>query len=214
MNPTRATPRSQTIIDQIWYRDEGLSDTSGIIFYNLTDHFPVFLRHKLSSVDLDPRDNFVSTKFRLRNSVRDEIFRAALERFSVDRYSRHVGVNNIYNAFIFDLTNAYNEAYPFIVKKKKRLDIDKPYITPEIKKLIKRKHALQKKYMKFPITYAEEFGRVRNAVTKATNLAKKRHYHELFKSDQCNQKRSWNVIKGILGQDNKGSSITDLNIKR
>ena len=173
MNPTRATPSSPTIIDQIWHRDEGLSDTSWIIFYNLTNHFLVFLRHKLSSVDLDSLHNFVSLKFKLRNSVRNEIFRAALERFSVDWYRRLVGVNIKYKAFIFDLTNAYNEAYPFIVKKKKRLDIDTPYITPEIKKRCK------KKYTKFPIAYAVEFRRVRNAVTKATKLAKNRNYREL-----------------------------------
>ena len=66
--------------------------------------------------------------------------------------------------------------------------------------------------MKFPITYAKEFRRVRNEITKATKRAKKWHYREQLKSDQCNQKKSWNVIEGILGQDTMGSSITDLNI--
>ena len=66
--------------------------------------------------------------------------------------------------------------------------------------------------MKFPITYAKEFRRVRNEITKATKRAKKWHYREQLKSDQCNQKKSWNVIEGILGQEDKGLSNTDLNI--
>ena len=54
---------------------------------------------------------------------------------------------------------------PLRTYKIKMFDRDKPYITTDIKALIKEKHKLQKKCNKFPITYDTEYRNLRNRLS-------------------------------------------------
>ena len=46
----------------------------------------------------------------------------------------------------------------------------------EIKEQIKRIHAFQKKYRKYPITYGEEYRKVRNDLNNKITQVKKEYY--------------------------------------
>ena len=56
----------------------------------------------------------------------------------------------------------------------KKLDISKPYITSDIKRLIKEKHKLQRLYnKKKPLTFGERYRKCRNNLTSVVRQSKR-----------------------------------------
>ena len=66
-----------------------------------------------------------------------------------------------------------NRKLNFLTSQKLKKNPEKPYINLEIKEQIKRIHAFQKKYRKYPITYGEEYRKVRNDLNNKITQAKK-----------------------------------------
>ena len=58
----------------------------------------------------------------------------------------------------------------------KKIDVQKPYITPELKMLIKEKHRLQRLHVNWPIKYEKRFKDVRNRVSKKVKEVISRYY--------------------------------------
>ena len=77
-------------------------------------------------------------------------------------YQSSGNIEETYEIFANDLSNAYDHSYPIIKKKNKLLDVTKPYINLKIKEQLKRKHTIQKKYRKYPITYGQDYRKVKN----------------------------------------------------
>ena len=56
------------------------------------------------------------------------------------------------------------------------MDILKPYLTREIKALIKEKHRLQRLFNRRPLTYGNEFRRLRNQVNLVIRNAEANYF--------------------------------------
>ena len=89
-------------------------------------------------------------------------------------YQISENVEQTYEIFANVISNAYNQSYYIIKTKNKFIDVTKPYI--KIKDQIKRKHILQKKYRKYPITYSQGYRKVRNGLNNKIMQAKKKYY--------------------------------------
>ena len=99
----------------------------------------------------------------------------------------------------------FNLCFPVRVRQVRKLDQIKPYITDEIKVLIKEMRRLQRLYAKYPITYCVSFKRCRNKVVSLIKQVKR-----LFYSKECNfenVKKSWKTVNSLLGQDMKKNSV-------
>ena len=81
-------------------------------------------------------------------------------------------VEDAYATFASVLQSLYNEHCPLKTVRIKRLDAENPYISTDLKKLIKEKHKVQKLYNKFPVTYGERYRQIRNRVNSAVSRAK------------------------------------------
>ena len=108
------------------------------------------------------------------------------------------------NRMIFssDLLSIYDSFCPIKTVKLKNLDVKKPYITSEIKQLLKEKHRLKKKYNKYPITYGREYRLLRNSLNSRIRTAKKMYFRSEFR-DTRDTKAAWKVINGLLGREQK-----------
>ena len=101
-------------------------------------------------------------------------------------------------------------AYPIVQRKRKLLDLSKPYITEELRSEIRLKHRLQKKYNKYPITYGTEYRNLRNHLNKKLDKAKFEYFRQKVNFSKSNVKNSWNVVSEVLGRSNKKTTISEL----
>lgn len=97
----------------------------------------------------------------------------------------------------------FNKYFPLITKYIKPNHLSKPYITPEIKAKIKEKNKLARKYAKQPITYGEEFRRLRNQVTQAIRTAKGNYIKNKLEEHSGNIKKTWQILNSVLGRQTK-----------
>ena len=89
------------------------------------------------------------------------------------------------------------------------MDVKKPYISSEIKQLIKEKHKMQRLCNRFPLTYGERYKSLRNRVNSVIKTAKSRYYKEQFDSNKGDSLQSWKVINDALGRNSKCSKNSD-----
>ena len=115
---------------------------------------------------------------------------------SVDADIAYTNFMTIFNAL-------YNKFFPLMTKKIKTKHLNKPFINDNIKNLISQKNALQRKYMKRPITYESSYKNLRNKITNEIRKSKIRYYNEKFAANSGNIKNSWKVINTILKRNNK-----------
>ena len=62
-------------------------------------------------------------------------------------------VNEMYNKINDPLVSVYNKSFPIIAYKRSEKEIEKPYITAQLKLLIRNKRTLQRKSYKHPPKY-------------------------------------------------------------
>ena len=194
--PTRVSSSSATLIDHIWTNDLTVSQ-SGIIRYYTSDHFPVFISTKLndSVLNLGAYETVVYRKFSVSNKC---VFSDCLRSVDWSDVLQSPEVNVAYNAFHIKLYNLFNSCFPLCTRRKKKLDIFKPYINDEIKVLIKEKRRLMKLFSKWPITYAEQYKRSRNKVSNAVRAARRNYYRNSLNVNDCNPHRMWKTLNELM----------------
>ena len=113
----------------------------------------------------------------------------------------HADVDQCYNAFIDKISLLFEQACPIKNIEVKSPDLAKPYITAEIKNQIKEKHKLQRLYNKYPLTYGQQFCKVRNKLNNTIRAVKSNYYKRKLSAD-VGSRESLEIINSILGRNN------------
>ena len=92
------------------------------------------------------------------------------------------------------LNNLLNINCPYRKLKIKKLDVNKPYITSDIKTIIKEKHKLQKLYNRKPITYGDRYRKMRNSLNSVIRKAKADYFRTKMRNNTHNSRETWRVI--------------------
>lgn len=207
---TRVTRHTATLLDHIWSNDPNVI-MSGIVRLCVTDHFPVFVCRESKSCNT--QSTYETVFVRNMCSSNKTKFSEALSHVSWVETLACENVDDMYSSFCSKLIDLYNECFPLLEKRKKKLDIEKPYITSEIRGLIKEKHRISKLFHKWPISYAEQYRRARNNVTNAVKAAKKNYYLNNLNMNERDAYKMWGTINEMLGCSGiKKSNITSLNV--
>ena len=199
LQPTRITGTSATLIDHIWVNDLSGVCRSGIIRSTISDHFPVFLSYSKSSIIDNSTDRVTYTR-RLINDVTKQRLTQNLSLIDWSSVADIDCLDEMYNRFIEVIVSNFNTCIPLVVKRKKKIDVQKPYITPELKILIKEKHRLQRLYVKWPITYEKRFKDIRNRVNKKVKEAKSRYYQSKIRHNKNSGKNTWRILNDLTGR--------------
>ena len=88
------------------------------------------------------------------------------------------------------------------------VDSKKPWLSNDLKVLIKEKNKLYKKYLKKPITFEIQYRTIRNQVNNSIKTEKKKYYQNLLNQYQNNSKKSWSVLNGLLGRSRSKDEIS------
>ena len=109
------------------------------------------------------------------------------------------------NNFIGGIISNLNTNLPIIEKIEKIKNLNTPWITSRLVKMIDKKHRIFKNHCNNLISY-DDYKIFRNLVTKALVLAKKIYLSEKFLN--ASQKESWKIINNLKSNNQKSQNIT------
>ena len=198
--PTRVIKSSATLIDHIWTNNLENNKNNVIIYSRVSDHFPVYSQFKGKLNYNNTMVNSVNIMYRDYSEQNMSAFTEAISNTEWAPVYSSTNPNCKCEKFLTIFTESFNRYFPEKSKQLKTKAIAKPYITTEIKNLIKEKHKLQRKYAKYPITYGDAFRNIRNQVTTAIRNAKSNYYKNKLKENSGNSRKTWQVLNTILNR--------------
>ena len=104
------------------------------------------------------------------------------------------------------LYRLFDENYPTKISSEKSLDVVKPYISQEIKTLIRRNHRLQRLFSKNSTRYDTEYRSIKNLVISKIRKARDSYHERQLDLNSCDCKGLWRTLNNIL-QRNKFNQV-------
>ena len=203
--PTRITPHSKTLIDNIFSNSLNFSQGhSGNLTLSISDHLAQFL--------IIPMDyNFIPKKnniYKRDTKNFDDKVNFILELHNINWNSIiDIGKedpNYSFNSNEVTLGTLIDKYMPLKKLTKKEVKQQyKPWITNGIRISIKRREKYYKKFIKAKneITkedYHKKYNELRNQIVTLCRQSKKMHFHKFFSENVNNAKNTWKGIKSII----------------
>lgn len=206
LQPTRITDHSSTLIDNIFFNSTVHLSMSGNIVYDLTDHLPNFLiinkySHLPKNIKIYKRD---FSKFNQSAMIND------FESLNWEEILPSTDDPNIiFDSFHEKVSQIIDFHIPVKQLSKQELKFrSKPWITQGIRKSIKIKNNLYKKYIKSrTIYYYTKFKLYRNKINHLCKISKKNYYNNYFTYNISDSKKMWNGIKQIITLKSHNNNI-------
>ena len=204
--PTRVTSRSATLIDNIFTNNIVDNETvlTGLLYNDVSDHFPVFY--------IDYSSNYQRSSPSVQRRIYSENnisqFNSALRTRDWDDILSMNDAQQAYTHFHKVYTDLYNSCFP-LKEIKSGYKTKKPWLSEGMKKQIKIKNRLYRRYKK---THNPEhevlYKRFKNKLNGNLIRAEKEHYEKLFNANQNNLKKSWKILKEVLNKKKTSSSCS------
>ena len=199
--PTRVTDGSITLIDHIWSNCFDKVKYNGILYTHISDHFPIFSIFDIEGTLLNS-DSRKLLLFRDFSDLNIENFKQDLDQTSWDLVFATIDANIAYENFFLIFKNLFDKHFPIIHKSINLNHHNKPYITNELKVLIKEKNRIHKKFIKKPLTFGIQYRNIRNRVNNLVKKNKYKYYQDKLNNSSKNSKDTWRVINDILHRKN------------
>ena len=199
--PTRVTKSTATLIDNIFtnHLQVNLNTINGILLTNISDHFPIF--HMVKSYHLDSKDIIM-----MKRKISDENLTCFIGKLAICNWNEIVSQQDpqsAYDLFHDTYSTLYNECFPMVRYKYGKRN-SKPWLTEELKHMIKKKNLLYKKSKQYPSYKREsEYRSFRNIVSKRIHKAEKTYYRNLLEEHKGNVKKFWQITKFILNKNKR-----------
>lgn len=207
LRPTRVSCTSSTLIDHIWSNDASAALTSGIILSDISDHYPVFASFECNA--FTTTENFLLVEKRMFTIQSKSAFSEGLLKVDWDSIKMLDDVNDKYDSFSSRIEQSFNHYFPLTTRRVKKIDAAKPYITSEIKELIRQKRKLEVKFVKWPITYHSVYKQAKNFLARKLKRAKEVYYCDKVKN-ASSSKQQWGIINNIIGRKQRMCSPSEM----
>ena len=208
IQPTRITPHSKTLIDNIFSNTSHFSQgKSGNLTISLSDHLAQFLIIPLDSC-FTPK---TVHKFKrdTKNFDRENFF---LDLLSID-WNEIIEIdkrdpNHSFMQYITTINKLIDQYMPLTEMSQKEIQNQyKPWINNEIRKMITEREKLYKNYikMKDPIAKSElhvSYKEQRNKIRDVIRQSRKRFLDDYFSKNITNIKNTWKGIKSLIKINN------------
>ena len=202
--PTRVTTKSSTLIDNIFTNILDHKISPGILYNDITDHFPIF--QILNKNDNSNDSKLNSYTYRSIRKIKSQNIAALNIELNETKWEEVLTSNSAedsYNNFITKFSDLYNKHLPVTNKKINKRQEAKPWITSGIIKSIKTRNKLYKKFLNHPNdANKNKYISFRNKLTHLIRISCKKYYLNKFNSYKNNIKRTWQTINNILGKNN------------
>ena len=205
--PTRVCNKSATIIDHIWTNSLDIVSSGGILLTDVSDHFAPFL----ITEDKSRISNEVSFTYRNYNSVNKEDLCQTMQDYIGALNIDDNNPDHAYNLVIDAVTRTIDEIIPLKTVRIKSKQVNKPWVTLELRELIKERHRLYKKYLRKPITFGTQYKELRDRVNNKLKESKRLHYEQEFSACAGNGKATWKLINKIINGKSSLSTTDYIN---
>ena len=215
IHPTRVTPFTNTIIDNIFSDSHNHKDSySGNIRTHLTDHFAQYLL-----MPLERKNNkFYNDKF-IRDTKNLNSNNYINDLQSIDWINEleleKADINKSFFLLEEKINKIVNQYFPLkkVSNKKNNLKI-KPWMTKQIMDEIKKRDKAYKKFAKEKdldkkTELFNNFKHIRNRIVTMCRASKKNHYKTYFQNNSGNIRKTWQGIKSVVNINQKSNSSPD-----
>lgn len=198
--PTRVTYKTASLIDNIITNTFDYPVNSGILYSDISDHFPIF--HITTSNNFKHKGSNVRAGFRKFNEENIKCFRDMVEKINWDDVYDQQDANKSYQSFIHLFKTVFNECFPLVsLKINKRHGFNKPWFTTGFLKSSRKKNRLYKRFISNPTPQnCNIYKKYKNKFTYLLRMAKKKYYSDKFKESTNNVKNTWNIISELLNK--------------
>lgn len=195
--PTRITPYSATLIDNIYTNTLSTYYKVGILITDISDHFPIFF---ISDVE-EPIKEKEKISYRQINSTNIQKFTESLSEIVWNDVLKETDTEKAYNCFIESYGSLYKKCFQKKIIKNDHHAQRKPWLSSGLLKSIRTKNKLYNKYVKnpSPITHSVD-KKYRNKLNRLLKSTKKEYYHRKFTEATCNIKQTWKLINEVLNR--------------
>ena len=209
--PTCITPRSKTLIDNIFYNNFDDSIISGNIITNISDHLAQFL--------INPKV--------LENEPKKLIYKRCFKNFNEELFENNLKTTNWEAVFNLNLNDVNFSFGQLIQKINELLDIHVPYkyFKPKLKKhnkpwttcglatSIKKKNNLNKFCRAKDSRKKEElhilYKAYKNLITNLSRRSKESHFKYLLEENKRNSFKIWQIIKEVININSQSRFSTN-----
>ena len=204
INPTRVTPTTNTIIDNIFSNSLEYNESiSGNLRTSISDHFAQFL--------IIPHANKPT-------SLKENVFKRDTTNFDNDKFIEELSnidwyteletaskdINKSFTILEAKVNSIIEKHMPLkrLTKKERKLK-EKPWITQEIRTQIKKRDKVHKKFLRAKDNERKKelfktFKEIRNKIVALCRASKKAYYRKFFAENSDNAKKTWQGIKSII----------------
>ena len=206
--PTRVTSRSATLIDNIFTNNYSSYDSAlnGILYTDVSDHFPIFHIDVLSSVDNTPK--YVQRRDFSKDNI--DKFNTLIADIEWNDVLASDDTQSAYSLFHNKFSSLYDECFPLRYVKLGYKD-RKPWLSDGLKLSIKHKNKLFKRKNKNPDLEAE-YKSYRNLLNSLLHKAERDYYRSLLTKCRNNMKKSWKMLKDIINHKKQSASCSRFKI--
>ena len=205
--PTRIKGTRATLIDNIFCNDLTSKHLNGILFTDISDHFPVF-----SITDRFKVKN--ESKFIKRRNISETTIKAFKNELLSTSWDHITGNNNgpmAFKLFYDQFGEKYEKHFPEKVRKLGYKN-KKPWLTEGLKTAIKKKNKLYIKSVKeFSPQSLSDYKVYKSHLNRLLKLAERQHYHNLFFENKTKTRNMWCILKEVINK--KKSQIKPVNFK-
>ena len=202
--PTRITPQSKTLIDNIFSSVSGQSSISGNLIHCISDHLPQFclFPNQLANNLEENNTHFQNwSKFDQENFILDYLNINWDDEF---RKPGPIDPNTCFDIFNSKIQNLVSKHVPTGKLTKRQLKTrQKPWITSAIVKSISKRDFYFRKFSKASNTKTKTefhhlFKRYRNMIVTLCRQSKKNYYTNYFNQYSNNMRKIWEGVLGII----------------
>ena len=196
--PTRLTDSSATLIDNILTNNLQEQIVSGLITVRVSDHLPIygFVNGEEGKGSGQNRDDWK----RIINQGRISRFAEDLRAWNFDEV-RALGAEANVARFRNEFRDKYDTAFPWAKGKKKKKDIEKPWLdNAEFKLLLEEKGMLFTKKVKGKLDSQgnERLSEVCKLVNSARRRLKRQYFEERMEDIKGDLRATWEVLGELL----------------
>ena len=209
-NPTRISNTSQTLIDNIFSNAvDNNNFTNGVLYYDISDHLPIFTLRSLSVTQKNLNRN--KRKKKRKESERNiNSLIGDLTQEGWENVLNETDADRAYETFLQKLLFYYNKNIPLVNSKQLKKN-KHPWITKGISRSITTRTKLYKKALK---TKSEiemcRYKKYRNILTSVIRLSRKLHYSDILNRNKGRTSMLWSTVNDIIGkkQTNNPNTFT------
>ena len=210
--PTRITSSSATLIDHIWCNSMEIFDNkelvSNILIYDISDHLPTMLMYTVKNMKSNDKTKIQYRDYSNKNIQKfKDIFDNKLSdsiRNSLKGELKHSSTDEKFKLTFNKISDHYNNCFPLKTKTIHNKILNKPWITNDLQKKIKKRNKLYCKVIKTNNqNLKDKYKIIKNSLNSELRCAKVTYFKEKVTESGNDVRKKWDVIRTVINKTRK-----------